>query len=463
MERKYLLDLINWINDPQRKPLMVWGARQVGKSYLIEELFAKKYFKNKYLKIDLSDDETFVKYVNENSNLDSTLDYIRLHYNFEIDKNHLLFFDEAQECPAIVKMMKHFCEKKREIPVIVSGSLVRIRMHRDNKRNNKQYLFPVGKINQLYVFPMTFDEFLLNYNKNKYDFLKSHFMNKEKIDPKLHQDFMDDFRTYLFIGGMPEAVDAYLQNYEKDTIEAIKKANSKIQDIYDDYLADMGLYQTSTDSIIRSRLIYKNIYKQLNKENKNFKISQIIDGAKNREMVNPYFWLTTANVVHQSFSLKEKITTPLIQNEESLFRMYLSDMGLFSYQSELNFKTFLIDKDNSLSGIYYENYFAIELVARKFKLFYWKGKRDSEMEFIINIGERIIPIDVKHGRDRLNSLQEYRMHNKKDLVIKVSSNQYGYDKEQMLLTLPFYYVPFFLDDLTNNITIDDNLNPNNKN
>lgn len=445
MERKYLSYLIEWMNDSTRKPLMVWGARQVGKSYLIEELFAKKYFKNRYLKIDLSDDKDFVRRINENDNLDKTLEYIRLHYDFEIDNNHLLFFDEAQECPAIVKMMKHFCEKRREIPVIVSGSLVRIRMRRENKNVEDKYLFPVGKINQLYVFPMTFDEYLMNLNRNKYDYVKKHYEENSEIDPAIHKELMDDFRTFLFIGGMPEVVDTYLSNYKNDQIDAFKRVVKKIQEIYDDYLADMELYQASTDSIIRCRLIYKNIYTQLNKENKNYKISQVINGAKNRDMVNPYFWLMASNVVYQSYCLKERVTLPLIQSEESLFRVYLSDMGLFTHQSGLNYRTFLIDKDNSMSGIYYENYFATELSARRIDLFYWKGKRDSELEFIINKDSIIIPVDVKKGRDRLKSLEEFRVHNKKELAIKVSSNQYGYNDEQKLLTLPFYYVPFYLD------------------
>ena len=162
MERKYLTKLEEWIKKPNRKPLMVWGARQVGKSYLVEELFAKRYFGDRYLKLDLSDEDDFVEYAENNSNLEKVLDYIELHYHFVPDKEHLLFFDEAQECPSIVKMIKQFCEKRRDIPLIVSGSLVRLRIHRDSKKANKKFLFPVGKMNQLYVYPMPFDEFLLN-------------------------------------------------------------------------------------------------------------------------------------------------------------------------------------------------------------------------------------------------------------------------------------------------------------
>ena len=453
MERKYLNALVNWMNDPKRKPMMIWGARQVGKSYLVEELFAKKYFNNKYLKIDLSDEDDFVEFAENNSNLEKVLDYIEFHYHFVPDKDHLLFFDEAQECPSIVKMMKHFCEKRRDIPVIVSGSLVRLRIHRDSKKTNKKFLFPVGKINQLYVYPMTFDEFLLNYDINKYNYVKRHFESKEPIDEIVHKELMDDFRTYMFVGGMPEAVDVFL-TYKEGKTKSYKKVTKKIQEIYDDYLNDMGLYQTSTESIIRSRLIYSDIYKQLNKDNENYKITHTIPAAKNRDMVNPYFWLITAKVVLQSFCLKEKITLPLIREEDSIFRLYLSDVGMFTYQSGLNYELFLADKENSLSGIYYENYVATELAARRLPLFFWKGKRDSEFEFIIDFNNHAVPIDVKRGKKKLNSLDEYRNHNKKELAIKVSSNHYGFDEHKNLLTLPLYYFSFFLNELSN-IDIED--------
>ncbi len=449
MERKYIDDLIKWNSDPYRKPLLVYGARQVGKSYLIENLFAKKYYKDRYLKIDLSNETDFVDFVNDNSNLEKTLNYIKLHYDFTPDKDHLLFFDEAQECPSIVKMMKHFCENRRDIPLIVSGSLVRLKIKRDAAKTNKSFLFPVGKINTLYVFPLTFDEFLYNFSKNKYDYVKECYKNKIAIDKKIHEELLDIFRTYMFIGGMPEVVDIFL-NYKEDEILACQKANKKTKELYGDYLNDMALYQTSSESIIRSRLIYESIYKQLNKESKNFKISQVIEKAKNRDVENPYFWLTTANVVYKSFCLKERITSPLIKEEDSLFRFYLSDMGMFAYQSGINYKTFLMDKDNSLSGIFYENYLATELKARDIDLFYWKGKRNSELEFIINIGSNIIPIDVKRGRSKLESLEEFRAHNKRNTAIKISSNIYGYNKEQDILTLPFYYVPFFLDEIKEN-------------
>ncbi|MCF0111775.1 MAG: DUF4143 domain-containing protein, partial [Erysipelotrichaceae bacterium] len=196
-----------------------------------------------------------------------------------------------------------------------------------------------------------------------------------------------------------------------------------------------------------SRLIYQNIYSQLNKENKNFKCSQIDEKLKNRDLISPIGWLVTACVVNQAYLLKEKVTSPLMQSEESLYRLYLSDMGMFTFQSGMNAKMFVTNKENALSGIYYENYVSVELVARDYKLFYWKGKRDSELEFLIDVNSNIIPIDAKKNKGSLHSVQEFRAHNKKDIVVKISKNQYGLDKENFILTIPYYYFSFFLNEV----------------
>ena len=451
MERKYLKNLIEWKNDEDRKPLMIWGARQVGKTYLIKDIFAETYYKNKYLRIDCSDDENFVDFVLKNNKLSKVIDYITVNYDFKLDSEHLLIIDEAQECLPIIKMMKHFCEQRRDIPLIVTGSLVRIKIRREARKRggyaqNKGFLFPVGKINQITIYPMTFDEFLLNYKHNTYDFLKEHYDKKIPIEKEIHEEIMNIFNEYLLVGGMPEAVDIYFKN-KGNKLQALKKVVAKLKEIYSDYLADMDLYQASPESIIRSRLIYENIYKELNKENKNFKFVDIEEGSKGRDMINPIGWLTTANVVYQSFLLKERITLPLIKENSSLTRLYLADMGMFTYQSGINVTSFVSNKDNTLSGVYYENYIAIELMSRNIKLYYWKGKRDSELEFIIEINNNVTPIDAKKTKGSLKSLEEFRIHNKKNLAIKVSDNQYGYNEENMILTLPYYYLSFFLNSL----------------
>ncbi len=423
MERSYLEKLIEWNKDKDRKPMLVLGATKVGKSYLIEELFAKQFYKGRYLKTDLSDEPEFVEFALDNPSLSRVLEYIQIHYDFVPDENHLLVFDEAQECLPIIKMMKHFCEKRRDIPLIVSGSLVRIKLNRQTHKRggyaDKSFLFPVGKINQLTIYPMTFNEFLINYKKSTYDYLLNHFLSQKDISDDIHEELMDIFNDYLFVGGMPEVVYTFIKNKDNKLV-AYEKTYEKTKEIYTDYLADMELYQASQESILKSRLVYRNIYSQLNKENKNFKCSQINSKYKTRDVTTPIEWLVTANVVNKSYLLKEHVTSPLIESEESLYRLYLADMGAFTFQSGLNARSFVMNKKNSLSGIFYENYISTELVSHDFKLFYWKGKRDFEFEFILDLNGRIIPIDAKKSKGSLDSISEFRSHNTNDIVIKVS-------------------------------------------
>ena len=255
---------------------------------------------------------------------------------------------------------------------------------------------------------------------------------------------MEALHKYLMIGSMPEAIQTYI-----DT-ESFFESREVLKNLYDNYLSDMELYQASPESIVRTKKIFSNIYSELNKENKNFKSSLIEEKSKTRDMKTPIDWLTMAGIVHQSFELKEKVTAPLICPNESNFRLYLCDTGMFIYQSGINASTFLSKEGrNTLSGIFFENYIANEMTARGLKLFYWKGKNSAELEFFIEYNGNAIAVDVKKGRKGLKSLEKYRNLNKKHLAVKISENNYGYDSEQKLLTLPLYEAFLFFDDAAN--------------
>lgn len=329
MERKYLSKLVEWLNDPFRKPLMVWGARQVGKSHLINDLFAERYFKNRYIYVDCRVEHDFVDFCESHTNAREVLNWLSLDRGIDINKDTLLIFDEAQECLPIVTLMKYFCQDFRDIPVIVTGSMVRIKIQRENRKRGpvekNRFLFPIGKINQLTIYPMNFGEFLLNKNKVVYDCVVDAFNNKNPLSDVAHRKAMDIFYDYLLVGGMPKAVDAYLKT------NSFQKSKEILKDLYDNYLADMDLYQASPESIVRAKKIFENIYAELNKESKNFKLSLIEQKSKNRNMRSPIDWLSLAFLVYKSSLVKEKVTTPLIESNESLFRLYLSDIGMFSY------------------------------------------------------------------------------------------------------------------------------------
>lgn len=452
MERNALQNLIDWHNNKRRKPLIVWGARQVGKTYLVKDIFAEKFYKGNYIYIDCKKDDEIRDFCSKTANAEKIIEYLSLLRGKQITENTLLIFDEVQECPNIVSSLKYFCQDFRQIPVIATGSMVRIKIQRETHKrgssDNGKFLFPVGKINQITIYPMTFDEFLMNSNKMLYNAIQKAYESKTTLDAKIHELAMEQIYKYLLVGGMPEAVDTYIDG------ENLFESREVLKVLYDNYLADMELYQASQEAVLRSRVLFQNIYKELNKESKNFSPGLIEEKSKTRDFATSIQWLTMAHIVNQSFQLKEHITMPLMPNNESNFRLFLGDIGMFSYQSGINAASFISsERENTLSGIFFENFIANELIAKGHKLFYWRGKATAELEFIIESDNKLYPIDVKKGRGTLNSLEKFSNHNKFEYAIKVSKNNYGYNAEKKLLTIPFYFIPFAARDLANGTMI----------
>jgi len=446
MERIALQKLIDWNNNKRKKPLIVWGARQVGKTYLVQEIFAKTFYKNNYIYVDCKKEDEIRDFCSQTANAEKIIEYISLRKGKQINENTLLIFDEVQECPNIISALKYFCQDFRDVPIIATGSMVRIKLqretHKRGSQDNDKFLFPVGKINQITIYPMTFDEFLMNSNNVLYNVVEKAYERKEPLDSQIHELVMEQVYKYLLVGGMPEAVEAYIEGNNLLEAREILKA------LYDNYLADMELYQASQEAVLRSRALFQNIYRELNKESKNFSPGLIEEKSKTRDFATAIQWLTMAHIVNQSFQLKEHITMPLMPDNETNFRLFLGDIGMFSYQSGINAASFISsERENTLSGIFFENFVANELIAKEHKLFYWRGRTSSELEFIIESNNKLYPIDVKKGRGTLNSLVKFSNHNRFEYAIKVSKNNYGYSEEQKLLTIPFYFISFVAKDL----------------
>ncbi|NLL63233.1 MAG: ATP-binding protein [Ruminococcaceae bacterium] len=452
MRRLALQELIAWNKNERRKPLIVWGARQVGKTYLVQKLFAEEYYIDRYIYIDFKIEDEVREFCTNTANAEKIIEYISLLKGKQIDETVLLIFDEVQECPNIISALKYFCQDFRKIPVIATGSMVRIKLQREvNKRGsqeNRKFLFPVGKIDELTIYPMTFDEFLMNNNEVLYNAVKTAYENKTPLATQIHELALEEVYKYLLVGGMPEAVGAYI--VRDDLFESRKILTA----LYNNYLADMELYQASRESVLRSRNLFKNIYAELNKESKNFSPGFIEKNSKTRDFATSIEWLKLTHIVSQSFQVKTKVTMPLIPDNKSSFRLFLGDIGMFSYQSGINAASFISnERDNTLSGIFFENFVANELVAKGHDLYYWRGKASSEIEFIIESNNKLYPIDVKKGKGKLNSLQKFAEHNKYECAIKISKNNYGYDAKQKLLTTPFYFVSFIAKDFADGTMI----------
>ena len=444
MERIAIEKLIKWNESKRRKPLIVWGARQVGKTYLIKDIFANRFYKNKYIYIDFKKEDEINEFCAKTANAEKIIEFISLLKGKQINSNTLLIFDEVQECPNIVSALKYFCQDFREIPVIATGSMVRIKLQREtNKRGGgEKFLFPVGKIDQVTIYPMTFDEFLMNSNPVLFNKVKTAYEEKTPLDAQIHSLAIDQVFKYLLVGGMPEAVDAFIDSGD------LFEARQILTSLYDNYLSDMELYQASREAILRSRTLFSNIYRELNKESKNFSPGLIEEKSKTRDFATSIEWLTMAHIVNQSYQLKEHITMPLIKDDDGSFRLFLGDVGMFSYQSGINAASFVSNnRENTLSGIFFENFVAAELIAKGNPLYYWRGKSSCELEFIIESDNKLFPIDVKKGRGVLNSLEKFSNHNKYECAIKISSGNYGYDESKKLMTVPLYFASFVSDDL----------------
>ena len=446
MERIATQKFIKWNNNKRRKPLIVWGARQVGKTYLVKDIFAETYYKNSYVYIDCKIEDEISSFCSTTANAEKIIEYISLRKGKKITENTLLIFDEVQECPNIISALKYFLYVYLFIPVIATGSMVRIKIQRETHKrgvaDNSKFLFPVGKINQLTVYPMSFDEFLMNSNDVLYNTIKNAYEAKEALEANIHELAMEQVYKYLLVGGMPEAVDAYIDG------EDLFESREILKVLYDNYLADMDLYQASREAVLRSRALFSNIYKELNRETKNFSPGLIEEKSKTRDFATSIQWLTMAHILNQSFQLKEHVTMPLMPDNDSNFRLFLGDIGMFSYQSGINAASFISsERENTLSGIFFENYVANELVAKGNKLFYWRGKASAELEFIVESDNKLYPIDVKKGRGTLNSLTKFANHNKYEYAIKVSKNNYGFDAEKKIVTVPFNFFPFVAKDL----------------
>jgi predicted AAA+ superfamily ATPase len=253
---------------------------------------------------------------------------------------------------------------------------------------------------------------------------------------------MDLLYEFLLVGGMPAVLQAYFSS------SSLIKAREEQNDIYNDYLADMDLYQVSSESLLRTREMFSSAYRQLSKENENFSFKEMKTGNRSRDFSMPLDWLRLAGVCLPCFTLKEKISLPLREEDASTYRIYLLDNGLLAKQSQINMGNFIDPNSrNDFEGVFFENYVATEFTKAGVPLFAWKGKENHEFEFVVNKGGLAVPIDVKKGKGTLNSLEAFRNHNKRGLAVKISKNNYGYDEKSMLLTLPLYMVPCFAEEL----------------
>ncbi len=429
MYRKIFEYLKEWKNSSYRKPLILQGARQVGKTYSVLTFGKNEYENVAYFNFETDNKlkETF----EENINPEYLIPILsRLSNQTIIKEKTLIFFDEIQLCEKALTSLKYFYEQAPEYHIIVAGSLLGIAV------NRQEFSFPVGKVDMKTLYPMDIEEFMLALGeKSLIESIKNSFNNNTPMPSVLHNTAMEYYRKYLIVGGMPECVNKFkeTQNYTliRHTQEMILLS----------YLNDMSKYNV-TNEIKKTRLVYDNITVQLSKENTRFQYKLVKTGGRASEFENAIEWLTLSGITSKIYGL-EDIQKPL-ENYKNIdsFKIYVSDIGLFCAKKEVVPEDilYLSNELNDFKGGMTENYVNIHLNINEYTQYYWKApKGTAEIDFIIMREGKIIPVEVK-AADNTNSksLGIYIKKYKPEYSIKISSKNFGF--ENGIKSVPLYAV-----------------------
>lgn len=436
MYRKVFDFLKSWKEDKYRKPLIIQGARQVGKTYAVLQFGKENYDNVAYFNFqtDSSLDATFDENITP-SYLIPILSHI---CGQTITKGRtLIVFDEIQLCERALTSLKYFYEEAPEYHVISAGSLLGVAVNRTKNA------FPVGKVDRYTMFPMDMEEFLLALGKEDLvSRIHNCFETNSPMPCALHEEANKLYRQYLIIGGMPEAVDRFVNTKDYVQVRHI------LDTISMDYLDDMSEYQESANEIKKTRLTYETISVQLSKKNTRFQYKLLKKGARAAEYENAIEWLVSANLIHRVYHA-EQIMKPL-ENYRDIddFKVYLSDMGLLASQKKILPEDifFMEEELTDFKGGMTENYVCTQLVGSGFKLHFWRNEKGTkEVDFLLMQKGKIIPVEVKSGLNtKSDSLNEYVRLFKPEYSIRISEKNFGF--ENNIKSIPLYAVFCLISD-----------------
>lgn len=426
MKRKFYNTLLEWKNTKNKKPLMVIGARQVGKTYIIDK-FCKEEYDN-YVYLNFDKDEKISSIFDNTKEPKKIIETIETLYGINIDVSKtIIFFDEIQICEKAINSLKYFCESEENYNVVCAGSLLGVKLNRYTSS------FPVGKVRIENLSPLDFEEFMEALGEDKLiSEIKDCFESNKPMVKALHLKALELYRKYLCIGGMPASILEYIDRNMEINIFGGKEK----EDIITSYIADMAKYTTSSEAV-KIHEIYKGLPKQLGKENKKFKYQLINSYARSREYSTSMDWLVESEIVLKC----NMINSPKVPLEgyinESAFKIYFNDVGLFVSHSKTPINEILLNTDMLYKGAIAENYVAETLKIKKYNLYYFKIDNKLEIDFLIYKENGIIPIEVKASDNiKSTSLNNYiKMFNPK-YAIRVSTKNFGF--ENNIKSVPLY-------------------------
>ena len=425
MKRKFEDILVSWKNKNSRKPALIYGARQIGKTTSIKN-FGEKYFKNMiYINFELNRD--FADDFQGNISSEFLLHRFEIYFGEKINKEStLIVFDEIQACERALTSLKYFCEDAPEYYIIGAGSLLGVAIKRDD------FSFPVGKVNQIHMYPMDFEEFLWAKNQEMLaDEIMAYYEKREPMDPALHKRAMDIYREYLIVGGMPEVVKEYTENNNMLEVAEIQGA------IINAYVADMAKYASHGETT-KIMACFDSLPAQLAKDNKKFQYKVVARGGRASLFGASIDWLLASGIVIKCERVDQGQHPLAIFKDIASFKLYMGDVGLLSHRAGVNEYDIIKGNDHVFIGALTENYVANALSQKGYPLYYWTSGT-SEVDFIIEKQSDVFPIEVKARENvKSRSLSVYVKKYYPDYSIRISGKNFGFEND--ILSIPLYAV-----------------------
>lgn len=425
MHRKMTLFLEKWMRGQHRKPLLLEGARQVGKTYILLE-FGRNHYENlAYFNFETNPKlaQTFDEDINPNY-LIPLLSHIA--GQTIIKERTLIIFDEIQLCERALTSLKYFYEEAPEYHIIVAGSLLGVAV------NRTKFSFPVGKVDRKIMYPMDIEEFMIALGEDKLvENIKKCFETNKPLPTVLHESALNYYRQYLVVGGMPECVMKFCET--KDYI-LVRHTQAMI---LLGYLDDMSKYNNANE-IRKTRLVYNSITVQLSRKNTRFQYKLVKKGGRASELENAIEWLALSGIVSQVQRV-ETIKKPLENYQDiDAFKIYVSDLGLLCAKKEIIVEDvlYMSEEINDFKGGMAENYVHVQLQINGYHTYYWESDRGAEVDFIIQREGVIIPIEVKSADNtRAKSLAIYMKTFKPKYAIKISTKNFGFEDNKKIVPL----------------------------
>ena len=416
MKRKISKLLSEWKTNPKRMPLIINGARQVGKTYIIKQFGKEQYEHLLYLNLEIEDN--FCKFLETELSPDKIIQYLEAAKGVNVNAgNTLIFFDEIQVCQQALTSLKYFCEQAPEQHVIAAGS------------------FPVGKVQQINMYPMDFEEFLWAMDREKLsEEIKAHFDKDLAMPNALHDIALQYHQQYMIVGGMPAAVSSFIETGSYNNVQLIQN------DIMQQYIADMSKYATSATSV-KIRACYNSIPAQLAKDNNKFQYKTVQRGGTATIFGEAIDWLQFAGIVLKCQRLEHGFIPLNAYADLSNYKLYMADIGILTLHSRIPLQTMLspIEVHNIFLGSMAENYVAQAFVNKGYDLFYWQSEGKAEIDFVLQIQDSVIPVEVKKGhRNRSRSLGIFANKYKSPYAIRISKKNFGF--ENNIKSVPLYAV-----------------------